>query len=289
MGQHTVPQRHLVNFQDPAHPGFIWLHDKRGISARLVSIEKAVQQKGFYSAETEQFLAREVELPANKVIDRLTSGSAIDSDERLQLARYVGVVFMRVPFHRRWALTLVPHALSLVVNNLRSQILAIASEGGVSPELIARRLREIDEAEEKFNREIPAEALAQVNSPLPSKVITSTLVAMTWRLVESTGPQFFITTDNPCFFFRSEGFGLGNDQSEFCLLLSTNYALHGCWQSSRSDLVHARVDQRTVREINRRLVSQTDRVAFYHKPAPWLFKILLKEELFLSRIEWGGQ
>jgi hypothetical protein len=193
---------------------------------------------------------------------------------------------MRVPFHRRWALTLVPHALSLVVNNLRSQILAIASEGGVSPELIARRLREIDEAEEKFNREIPAEALAQVNSPLPSKVITSTLVAMTWRLVESTGPQFFITTDNPCFFFRSEGFGLGNDQSEFCLPLSTNYALHGCWQSSGSDLVHARVDQRTVREINRRLVSQTDRVAFYHKPAPWLFKILLKEELFLREV--GG-
>jgi hypothetical protein len=289
MGQHTVPRRHLKRFEDPARPGFVWQHNKRGGPPRQVSIAKAVQQKGFYGPETERFLAREIELPANKVISKLTCSAVIDQDERLQLAVYAGTMFMRVPSHRRWVMTWVPDALSLVVSNVRSQVSAMAAEGLMAPDLVERRMGEIDRAEERFSRELPAEALAQVNNPLPSKAIVTALFAMTWRLLESAGPQYFITTDTPGFFFRAKGFGLGNEQSEFCLPLSTKFALHGCWQHARSELVRVVVNQRTVREVNRRLVSQTDRLAFYHEPAPWLQKLLTKEDLFLSRIDWGGQ
>ena len=48
MGQHTVPQRYLSNFQDPDHPGFVWLHDKRGGSPRLAAIKSVLQQPQFY-------------------------------------------------------------------------------------------------------------------------------------------------------------------------------------------------------------------------------------------------
>jgi hypothetical protein len=29
MGHHFVPQRYLRNFEDPDHPGYIWVHDHR--------------------------------------------------------------------------------------------------------------------------------------------------------------------------------------------------------------------------------------------------------------------
>ena len=186
-------------------------------------------------------------------------------------------------------MTWVPDALSMVVTNLRSQIAAMAADGSLTPDMVERRMGEIARAEEKFKSELPEEALVQVNNPLPSQAIVTALYAMTWRLLESRGPQFFITTDNPGFFFRAKGYGLGNPESEFCLPLSTRFALQGCWQRSYAELLHVVVNQRTVRETNRRLVSQTDRLAFYHASAPWLVSLLRKENLFLSRIDWGGR
>jgi Protein of unknown function (DUF4238) len=70
MGQHTVPQRYLRSFEDSDHPGFIWLHDKRGeLPSRQVAIDKILQQRQFYPDDMERHLAKVVELPANRVID----------------------------------------------------------------------------------------------------------------------------------------------------------------------------------------------------------------------------
>jgi len=44
-----------------------------------------------------------------------------------------------------------------------------------------------------------------------------------------------------------------------------------------------------VREINRRLASDTERLAFYHEPAPWLLTILAKKEPYLSVIRWPNE
>ena len=110
---------------------------------------------------------------------------------------------------------------------------------------------------------------------------------MTWRVLVSSGLQYFITTDNPAFFFRQEGYGLGNELSELSFPLSTTQlCVHGSRQPARSELVYVPVRQRIVREINRRLISQMDRLALYHKPAPWLFAILAKQDLNLNRIQW---
>jgi hypothetical protein len=289
VGQHTVPQRHLERFQDPDRPGFIWQHDRRGGKPKQVSIEKAVQQKGFYGDDMERFLADSIELPANNVIEKLIAGSGIDEEERRRLAAYAGTMLLRVPFHRRWVRTLVPDALTAVVTNLRSQIAAMAADGLLAPDMVERRMGEIARAEDRFKLELPEEALAQVNNPLPSPAIVKALYDMTWRLLESREAQYFITTDNPAFFFRAKGYGLGNAESEFCLPLSARFALHGCWQRSHSALVHVAANQRVVREINRRLVSEAVRLAFYHASAPWLLSLLRKENLFLSRIDWGGR
>ena len=41
--------------------------------------------------------------------------------------------------------------------------------------------------------------------------------------------------------------------------------------------------------MNRRLASETERLAFYHEPAPWLLAILPKKEPYLSVIRWPNE
>ena len=110
------------------------------------------------------------------------------------------------------------------------------------------------------------------------------LFGMTWRVLVSAGPQYFVTTDNPAFFFRA--YGLAREESELTFPLSTTHALHGSWRAAGSDLVFLRATQRIVKEINRRLASDTERLAFYHEAAPWLLAIFSKKHPYLSIIRW---
>ena len=109
---------------------------------------------------------------------------------------------------------------------------------------------------------------------------------MTWRVMRISKPQFFITTDNPAFFFFQQGIGLANPQCQFSLPLSTTHALNGSWHPAQSDTVWVNVRQATVKEVNKRLISQTDRVALYHRPAPWIYPLFAKPDLTLKLLGW---
>jgi hypothetical protein len=114
-------RQYLRNFEDPNNPGFIWLHDKRRGVPSSVPIAKVAQSKQYYRKETETILASIVETPANAVIKKLTSDTAITAAERLQLAFYVGVMIKRIPARRRRSQN-DPGVLSKVVANVREQL-----------------------------------------------------------------------------------------------------------------------------------------------------------------------
>jgi hypothetical protein len=286
MGHHFVPQRYLRNFEDRSRPGFIWLHDKRGGSVRQAEIAHVAQSKRFYSEETEVILARDVEAPGNAVMRKLTNNTSISPAERLQLANYIGVMLKRIPASRRRATEMIPGVLADLVAEVREQLNTLASNVRADPELMARRLQEVDAAERKFSLEPPPQVLEQIREPWPSKELLRVLLSMTWRVLVASGPTYFMTTDNPVFFFGA--FGLGGETSELSFPLSTTHTLHGCWKRAGSDLVFVGTEQRIVKEINRRLASTTERLAFYHEPAPWLLKILSKTTPYLSVIHWEG-
>ncbi len=189
MGHHFVPQRYLRNFESPSRPGFIWLHDKRGGPARLALIARVAQAKAFYSAETEVVLARDVEAPANDVIRKLTGDTAITPVERLQLAYYIGVMLKRIPARRRRSTEMIPGVLADVVSHVRDELKTIANAIQADPELLARRLREVDAAKSKFARQPPPEVLDQIREPWPSEGMLRALFGMTWRVLVCAGPQ----------------------------------------------------------------------------------------------------
>jgi hypothetical protein len=284
MGKHFVPQEYLRHFEIPGKPDFIWLHDKRGGLARVAAIDKVAQVKNFYNEETEAILARDVEVPGNKVIRTLMSNGTITLVERLQLAYYIGVMMKRIPARRRHAMEMIPSVLADVTTRVRRELEAIANELRTDPELLAHRLREVDAFEKNAVLQPPAKVLDLIREPWPSEGMLRALFGMTWRILVTSGPQFFATTDNPVFFFRA--FGLATKRAEITFPLSTKHALHGSWQKANSDLVYLDVSQRTVKEINRRVASEAERLAFYHEPAQWLLEILPKKKPYLSVIQW---
>jgi hypothetical protein len=284
MGHHFVPQRYLRNFEDPNQPDYIWVHDRRGGPAKLASIAKLAQSRNFYSQSTETILAQTVEQPANPVLQKLTTHKSIDSAERFHLAYYTCVMMKRIPAHRRHSSEMLPDVLANVVNEIRSQINALAHETGADPEILKKRGLELDAAERKYRMQPPPEVLEQIREPWPSREMVELLFRMTWRVLVSTGPIYFVTTDNPAFFFRA--FGLGRERSELSFPLSTHYALHASWQKAGSNLMFIRAEQAVVKEINRRLVSEAERLVFHYKPATWVSKLLSKKTLALNSIQW---
>lgn len=284
MGHHYIPQWYLRNFGIPSQPDFIWLYEKHGGPARRVPIAGVAQAKRFYSPQTEGALARHVEPAGNAVIQKLMSETPITPVERLQLAFYIGVMMKRVPARRRRAAEMIPGVLADVVSKVREELEVIANTLQADPELLARRLQEVNAAEKKIVLQPPPEVLAQIHEPWPSEGMLHALFGMAWRVMISPGPQYFITTDNPAFFFRS--YGLGTKESELSFPLSTTHALHGSWQETSSRLVFLRATPPLVKEINRRLASETERLAFYHEPALWLPKVLAKKNPYLSVIRW---
>ena len=284
MGHHYVPQRYLRNFEDPKSPGLLWLHDKRDVVARPAAIRSVAQAKGYYSPESEKRLAGEVEIPGNRVIAKLIEGCNISECERLRLAFYIGTMFKRVPRSRRKVIEMLPDVLREVVESVKREFNSLADEVKADPELVAKRLREIDALHARYSIEAPQSVLDQANEPWPSERVVHTVFSMSWRILESTGPQYFITSDNPAFFF--EGFGLANEKAELTFPLASTHALHGSWQGSRAGLRFLTANQKFVREINRRLASGTERLSFYHERAPWLLQILPKKDPYLSRFVW---
>ena len=284
MGHHFVPQRYLRNFEDPSRPGYVWVHDRQGGAAKLASIAKVAQSRNFYSQATETILAQTVEQPANPVIQKLTAYKSISAVERFRLAYYIGVMMKRIPAHRRHASEMLPSVLGDVVSEIRSQFDALALEAGADPEILRRRGLELDAAERKYRANPPPEVLEQIREPWPSEDMVKLLFRMTWRILISNGPAYFVTTDNPAFYFRS--LGMGQKTSELSLPLSTRFALHGSWQQAGPDLTFIRAEQALVKEVNRRMISEAERLVFYYQPADWLRQLFDKRNLALNKIEW---
>jgi len=284
MGHHFVPQRYLRNFEDPKKPGYVWVHDKRGGKARLASIAKLAQSKAFYTPETESLLARMVEQPGNRVIQKLVTNTEITVEERLQVALYIGVMLKRVPTHRRRSSEMIPGVLKETVDEIRQQLKEMANDLQADPAILTKRELELDAAERKFPVHPPAEMLRQIREPWPSKNIVELLFRMTWRILISSGPTFFVTSDNPAFFFQS--YGLGRKESELSFPLSGKYCLHGSWQRAPSGLIFFRAEQPLVKQINLRLVSQAERLVFYHQSTEWIASLFGTSEPQLSVIRW---
>ena len=290
MGHHYVPRWLLRKFEDPSKPGFVWQHDKQKLTSVQASISQVAQERGYYDELTETRLNNEVERPGSKAIQSIIDGQSLDSQLLFDLIYYIAVMIRRVPFHRKWAAEIarsnLPQSLEQSRANGYAHFQRLAAQDGFDQIWIDARSAEIDAVIEKLRIKPPVELFEQINNPFPSELMIKTLLQMTWRVLENDGPQLFLTTDNPVFFARDKGYALGGLEAEVNFPLSTRISLHGSYAFDRRNFFRLQVRQRTVRELNRRLISQASRFVFTHDRSPWIGKLLPLKDVAWMRIGW---
>lgn len=286
MGYHYVPQQYLRGFCVENSDSQIVAYDKKERRFFQTHVKNVAQEGGFYDDETEHQLATCVEDPAKPAIDSLRAGSRnLDLQDRRHLAFYAAVMLKRVPHSRARARGTLPETVRAVVGRARSQLAEHLNRDEGKADVIAQHLKKIEGLEDKMIDNPPANLLEQINSPWPTVVMVKAIFEMKWRIVGSEGPQYFITTDNPGFFFSA--YGLRSPKSEFVLPLSTNVALVGNWSATAPLFAFiGPIRQPLVRELNRRLISEATRFIFASREEEWMRKLSAKNHHYLSRIEW---
>jgi hypothetical protein len=282
MGKHYVPQHYLRAFATPADDTQLWMYDKRTATGRVVAIKRAAQQRDYYTPEEEIRLTKEIENPGNAILDRLRRGGTLGAEDRPILARYLAVMMMRVPRKRRTSRALLPSVLDHVVGDARKAIEVLPE----SPD--GRRawmLGELARVHAKFEREPPAEVMANVLSPWPSDGVIESLTRMTWRIMEAPPGSFgFLTSDNPAHFF--EAYGVGSAESELTFPIAPTRVLLGSHQGPPGQTIKRLAKPSLVKEVNRRIAAGAERFLFTHRAASWIATLASRPRPYLSRLVW---
>jgi len=258
MGKHYVPQFFLQGFT--RHGRFL-VFDKTK-TKWFPSQPKSVANEGdLWSDEIETFVTENIENPANHAIEQLRNRLQLSPQDREALARYIAFLWKRVPANREQFNGNIPE----VSERIRAELnltLKTANQKAVAnayiDKLIAERPPELWQASIRtgFTRDVPG-------------AITN----MQWQVLH-TDDQLYLASDNPLFFFRSDG--IGQPTSEITLPLGSRSALVG-HNRSRGGPLHLDASPCHVKEINRRTVSKAMRFIFAEEQLPWMTPFVEKK------------
>ncbi|MGB7295705.1 MAG: DUF4238 domain-containing protein [Candidatus Aminicenantales bacterium] len=284
MGHHYVPRKYLRGFADPNNPGKIWMYDKHSHRFTHASIISVAQEASYYSEDAERQLSEFVEGPAHKVLKKLRCGDSINDNERMRLALYVATMLMRVPRRRRKAFEMLPSVREDVINRATLIITQWAKTSMVAPALKLKRFAELERAREKLRAQPPEEVVKKIRAPWPSEKVLACVIGMTWRIASAGDAGFFLTSDNPAFFF--EAYGLGRPESELTFPLASELALLGSWQGAPNETIFVKAKPSLMKEVNRRIASGAERFVFYRGREDWVAQLAERRNLRLNRIIW---
>jgi Protein of unknown function (DUF4238) len=250
MGHHSVPRRYLRGFESANRPNWIWMFDKEDGSRKHLPISQVAQAPEFYDVEVEKALNEEAEKPGSAVIEALRMGAHLDEKGRRHLAYYLATMIGRVRSARLRAEALVPGVLDNVAEEFRSALLEEARTVELSEESLGSLAGEIEASIQRHREKTPKQVSDIIRSPWPYQSWLSCVYNMEWRLLRSTGPSYFLTSDNPVFVF--EHLGLNNADSEVCFPL--------CHWATR--------------------------FVFYHEDVAWIPGVVTNKSQYLRMIHW---
>lgn len=277
MGHHYLPQFYLRGF---ANENRLWVHDRRERRSFSSQPKAVANENKLYSDELEQHLANEIEGPANEAIDRLRSRASLDERHRAALARYIVILWKRVPKGRARLHAVLPQVADSVGTDILAGLDAAAVREPALAQAAERRKQEVLDVLERYRESPPPAIWHQSLVRDTGARVDQALLGMRWRAFVSDGAEF-LTGDNPVFFFEHEG--IGNQQSELTVPFSSQVTL---WASRvvGEGPFYLRARSPVIRQINRRVASQATRYLFSERNEPWILPFACRPGHTLSRI-----
>jgi hypothetical protein len=257
MGKHYVPQYLLRGF---THDGKLAVYDKVRAKWFLSQPKSVANEADLWPDDIETFITETVEDPARDAIERLRQKLQLTTQERLALARYIAFLWKRVPAGRERFLNHTPNVAEEIRRDLNSRL---ASE--------EQRLKAniyID----KIIQDRPAALWHSSMRTEFKRDVVGAIASMQWTVLHTNDPSY-LASDNPVFFFASDG--LGRPTSELTIPFSSRATLVG--RNSAGNIpLHDNAHPYQIREINRRTVFNATRFIFAEATQPWMASFVTK-------------
>jgi hypothetical protein len=252
MRSHFVPKMYLKAWQ-VTHDGRqkqICVY-KKGQKPEFRSIRRQVGwREDYYTEEAEKRLDRELESKTEPLLNKLIQENALSTTEKIQLSRFLLVLWFRVPF-----------SIEGLFRDIRKHTLPATLQ----------QLNKLKEALKDLN--LPNEVFdyERFKSPEHEKYIYSKLILrnkyrqdlafarMHWRVYKAAPGKEFVTSDNPVFLDRR--IGLGNPNSYFIFPISPQLILEGNFTKKSGNYLEP-VDVAKTEQLNREIIRNCDQEVY---------------------------
>lgn len=262
MGHHYTPQYYLKGFVDSE--GHIWVYEKGSGTPFRTGLKNVGHETGFYSAAMEQYLANQIEGPANRVIEKIRARDQISASEKITLVRYMVALMKRVPKSKERIKGLAPQAAPKTLKEFEAEVDGILLPDKTKTDFM-QKARVIFE---KFAKNPPKEIWLEMIPPHTSPMVVEVISTMTWIFLTNDSGPVFLTNDNPVFFFES--LGIGKPDSEITFPISNDISLWATWRKNIQDCIYSAIRPHGIREINRRTASNATRYVFHSTNEKWI-------------------
>ena len=252
----------------------MWVYERGTGRAFCTSTSNIAHENYFYALidangvididSIEQFLANDVEGPANQIIDKLKMFQPITLDEKQQLARYVTYMYSRVPRYRERIKDSLPQIISERLSMLQNSS-KLLKKGSLDP--ITND--DIDQRIEMVLKTAPDRLEQFLQLPHFYEPIYNVLMNMRWSFLVRQEPPYFLTSDNP-FIFTEEN-GLGNEKAEIIFPLAKNVMLWATWKAKHKFIP---ITENIMEEVNKIVARNSTRFVFYCEDAEWVYKLV---------------
>ena len=273
MGDHYVPQYYLKGFSRNDDGREIWVYDKKKRKKFQTQVKSTANVNGYYSREVEQYLANDIEDPANKVLKKIRQLEQINQSDKEILSKYMAVMMKRVPKGLHRLNEMVPSISEKLSAEYSEELFQIALERPEKKEVAERRKMEIEAILERYSKNPPKEIWLENLPPEKSPLVVDALINMTWLFWVSKPEEEFLTSDNPLFYFES--MGIREPKSEVLFPVSKNIALWATWRTQLPEGFKDTTSQ-IVKEMNRRTASNATRYVFKARDDAWVLRFVLK-------------
>ena len=235
---------------------------------------------GLYSDEVETNLAKQTEQPGHAVLDKVIDELPLTAADRSALAKYIIVLWKRVPVAKERSLSRMPVIMDEVHDELMAEIDAMVVDDPTFQEKAESKRLEVTAYIDTLKADPPPSFWYDGFSLDEITMSEETLLSMNWVFLRGGNNQF-LTSDNPVFFFPSEG--LGRLQSELTFPISSSIAL---WATRlpRKQGLYMDASLSVVRQINARTAANSKRFVFSKTNDAWIKPFTIKGGWLLEHL-----
>ena len=276
MGHHYVPRFYLRGF---AIAEAIWAYDTVAERRFPTQVKSIANETGMYSDELEDYLATKVEEPTKPAITKLRTRDRLTPEDRLALAKYILILWKRVPRARDRVLERLPQVADEVEQKLNSDLDRLVDQ---NPDLRAKAERRRIEIAKMIakQKQRPSPELWHGSVGIQSGPrVVDALLSMNWLFLHSKSQ--FLTCDNPVFFFEQEG--IARPTSELTVPISTSLALWATRQP-RPSMQYLAASSACVRQINQRTAHNATRFVYARSDEPWILRFVTQRQWPLAHL-----